>query len=73
MIKLANTSPPVSELAVWALTICVGVSVGLEYGIAAGAAADALRALAAAARPHLQLQLFKVASCVAVRSWYCRY
>ncbi|CAH2106039.1 unnamed protein product [Euphydryas editha] len=49
-----------SELAVWALTICVGVSVGLEYGIAAGAAADALRALAAAARPPLHVQKFKV-------------
>ncbi|XP_046959646.1 sodium-independent sulfate anion transporter-like, partial [Vanessa cardui] len=48
------------ELLVWLLTLCVGVSAGLEYGIAAGAGADALRALAAAARPRLYSQQFKV-------------
>ncbi|XP_026493623.2 sodium-independent sulfate anion transporter-like isoform X1 [Vanessa tameamea] len=48
------------ELAVWLLTLCVGVSAGLEYGIAAGAGADALRALATAARPRLYSQHFKV-------------
>ncbi|XP_052740072.1 sodium-independent sulfate anion transporter isoform X2 [Bicyclus anynana] len=48
------------ELATWLLTVVVGAWAGLEYGIAAGAAADALRALAAAARPHLHTVQFKV-------------
>lgn len=44
----------------WAVTVCVGAGAGLEYGIAAGAAADAARTLAAAARPQLHATLFKV-------------
>ncbi|CAG4950213.1 unnamed protein product, partial [Parnassius apollo] len=41
------------ELGVWAVTVCVGACAGLELGIAAGAVADLLRALARASRPHL--------------------
>ncbi|XP_072931637.1 sodium-independent sulfate anion transporter-like isoform X2 [Epargyreus clarus] len=48
------------ELAVWVVTVVVGASAGLEYGIAAGAAADAVRTLAAAARPQLHATLFKI-------------
>ncbi|CAH2229259.1 jg23726 [Pararge aegeria aegeria] len=49
-----------SELAIWVLTLLVGITAGLEYGIAAGAVADALRALTAAARPDLHKQHFKI-------------
>ncbi|CAH2037144.1 unnamed protein product, partial [Iphiclides podalirius] len=49
-----------SELAVWAITLVVGASAGLEYGIAAGAAADVLRTLANAARAELTAQPCKV-------------
>lgn len=49
-----------AELLIWLLTIVVGVTAGLEYGIAAGAGADAVRALAAAARPQLYMEFYKV-------------
>ncbi|XP_034830985.1 sodium-independent sulfate anion transporter-like isoform X2 [Maniola hyperantus] len=49
-----------SELLIWMLTVLVGITAGLEYGIAAGAAADALRALTAAARPDLHKLQFKI-------------
>ncbi|CAG9584937.1 unnamed protein product [Danaus chrysippus] len=51
-----------SELFVWFLTVVVGVTAGLEYGIAAGAAGDALRVMYAASRPRLVTQQFKVGS-----------
>ncbi|XP_061377145.1 sodium-independent sulfate anion transporter-like isoform X3 [Danaus plexippus] len=49
-----------SELFVWFLTVVVGVTAGLEYGIAAGAAGDALRVLYSASRPRLVTKQFKV-------------
>ncbi|XP_041978293.1 sodium-independent sulfate anion transporter-like isoform X1 [Aricia agestis] len=51
-----------TELLVWILTVLVGAGVGLEYGIAAGVAADAVRILAGAARPHITVKQFKVGS-----------
>ncbi|XP_060802963.1 sodium-independent sulfate anion transporter isoform X2 [Amyelois transitella] len=48
------------ELTVYLITLCVGALVGLEYGILAGAAADALRTLHSAARPRIHVTQFKV-------------
>ncbi|KAL0893399.1 hypothetical protein ABMA27_014986 [Loxostege sticticalis] len=48
------------QLLVFVVTVVTGASVGLEYGILAGAAVDVLRTLAAAARPHITTQSFKV-------------
>ncbi|XP_050684336.1 sodium-independent sulfate anion transporter-like isoform X1 [Leptidea sinapis] len=49
-----------SELCVWLLTVIVGCCVGLEYGIAAGAAVDAIRAAVSSARPHVHCEYFKI-------------
>ncbi|XP_038212218.1 sodium-independent sulfate anion transporter-like isoform X1 [Zerene cesonia] len=49
-----------AELCVWVLTVVLGACVGLEYGIAGGVAADAVRALFSAARPHLQTDRVKL-------------
>ncbi|CAG4975752.1 unnamed protein product [Colias eurytheme] len=49
-----------AELCVWLLTVVLGACVGLEYGIAGGVAADALRALFTAARPHLHTECVKL-------------
>lgn len=56
------------ELLVYGLTVVTGTCMGLEYGILIGAAADAARALAQAARPPLQSQAFKVGNqdCVTI-------
>ncbi|XP_045535610.1 sodium-independent sulfate anion transporter-like isoform X2 [Papilio machaon] len=57
-----------SEVFVWALTLCVGAAVGLEYGIAAGVGADVVRTLAHASRPHIHLQPCKVGTAVCSRA-----
>ncbi|XP_053607661.1 sodium-independent sulfate anion transporter-like isoform X3 [Plodia interpunctella] len=56
------------ELAVYTVSLVVGALAGLEYGILAGAAADAARALHAAARPALHVTQFKVGNqdCIAL-------
>ncbi|XP_047024578.1 sodium-independent sulfate anion transporter-like isoform X1 [Helicoverpa zea] len=56
------------ELVVYAVTVASGAGAGLEYGIACGAAADAARALARAARPRLNATAFKVGNqdCISV-------
>ncbi|CAD0254291.1 unnamed protein product [Spodoptera exigua] len=48
------------ELCVYCVTVACGAAGGLEYGILAGAAADAARALARAARPPIHGTAFKV-------------
>ncbi|XP_068631861.1 sodium-independent sulfate anion transporter-like [Battus philenor] len=55
------------ELCVWLVTLCAGACAGLEYGIAAGAAADGLRTLAHAARPDLRVQPCKLGAQLCVR------
>ncbi|XP_073945676.1 sodium-independent sulfate anion transporter-like isoform X2 [Choristoneura fumiferana] len=56
------------ELLVYSATVVVGCTCGLEYGIAAGAGGDALRALATSARPKLHPVVFKVGnqSCISL-------
>ncbi|XP_063362406.1 sodium-independent sulfate anion transporter-like [Cydia amplana] len=56
------------ELVVYSGTVIVGCTLGLEYGIAAGAGGDALRALASSARPQLHPAVFKVGneSCISL-------
>ncbi|XP_075973939.1 sodium-independent sulfate anion transporter-like isoform X2 [Anticarsia gemmatalis] len=56
------------ELLIYTLTVVSGACIGLEYGILCGAAADAARALAQAARPPLHSQSFKVGNqdCVSI-------
>ncbi|KAJ8729838.1 hypothetical protein PYW07_016876 [Mythimna separata] len=56
------------ELVVYLITVVTGAAAGLEYGIVCGAAADAARALAHAARPPLSVTAFKVGNqdCVSI-------
>lgn len=56
------------ELLTYIVTVVTGTCVGLEYGILCGAAFDAMRALAYAARPTLHHQAFKVGNqdCISI-------
>ncbi|KAJ8728421.1 hypothetical protein PYW08_016806 [Mythimna loreyi] len=56
------------ELLVYLITVITGAAAGLEYGIVCGAAADAARALAHAARPPVAAHAFKVGNqdCVSI-------
>ncbi|KAJ2939791.1 hypothetical protein O0L34_g17982 [Tuta absoluta] len=56
------------ELLVYMVTLLVGACAGLEYGILCGAAGDAVRALAAIARPPLHDRRLKIGNvdCISI-------